>query len=399
MKKRTLILMRLMTCVTLVLAFTAGLGTGSVLATIDCDPEYVRQQGSTFIVLPTGTDDTANLQCAFDAAVEEGPGAGVRLLAGDYYTGQIVVHDFYGSFSGAGARRTAVFNLPNLYVTPVDHYLNPPSADNPWPMLFIFVGGEISISRMALRIVGEEPTQAWTIYGIDPPLHEMACAVVILGTEANAAVERVLVEGEIKEGSLFGYNLINGIFFEGWMEWLGQPSPPISGSHSVHDSTFRTHGFATPVWNLSDASVVITKNDYEGVIIAADAADLMNTSYEFSHNRVKDGPIGVDFWDLNLPEHVGSTYLVMDNMFRVEEAGVLLEQTFGDGNGCLVLGNSVQPDASLGIYLGPGTVGCSVVGGKPKPDVLDEGTNNILVDVNRVGVGAGPEIQRLLRGP
>jgi hypothetical protein len=399
MKKQTFILMKLMACLALVLAFTAGWGPGAVLATFECDPNYVTQQGSTFTVLPTGTDDTANLQCAFDAAVEAGPGAEVRLLAGNYYTAQIVVFDFYGSFAGAGAGDTAVLNLPNMPIGPGEWNLSPPSAENPYPILFYFADGDFSISQMAFRIVGDEPMQPWTVYGIDPPLRELACAVAVMGTETYADIGHVLVEGEIKEGSFFaGYNLGNGIYYEGCMEWLGQPPPPISGSFSVHDSTFRTHAFATPVDNLSDASVVITHNDYTGIFVASDGDDLVNVTYEFSHNTVEDGPIGLDLWDNYLPEHVGSTYLVTNNVFRTDWVGVMFEQTFGAGNECLILGNNVQGVADLGIYLGPATIGCTVVGGGNRTNVLDLGTDNVLVGVNNMGSGVGPEIQRLLIG-
>lgn len=111
-----------------------------------------------------------------------------------------------------------------------------------------------------------------------------------------------------------------------------------------------------------------------------------------------NGGIGLDFYNINLAEQAGTTLLIMNNVFRVQDLGVALEQTFGGGNGCLLLGNSVQPGAGLGIYLGPGTVGCSVVGGRPKTHVLDEGTNNLLVGVNSIGAGRGPEIGRVLRG-
>jgi hypothetical protein len=396
MKTQMLASLRLIACLVVALAFTAGLGPGAVLATIDCDPEYVAQQGDTFTVLPTGMDDTANLQCAFDAAVAVGQGAEVRLLAGDYHTGQIVAHNFQGSFYGVGANKTSIYNLPNLYVTPIDFHVEPPSADNPWAILFTFVGGDFAVSDLAVRIVGDEPVQGWSIYGWEP-YHEMACAVAILGLEADAEFSRVLVEGEVKEASDMGYNLINGIYYEGWMDWEGVPSPPISGSLSIRRSTFRTHAFATPVLNLEDASVIITHNDYGGIFVAADAADLMNTRYEYSHNKVHDGPIGLDLWDDFLPAFEDSEFLITNNVFRTEWFGILFEQTFGEGNQCLLLGNNVQGVAEIGIFLDTGTCGCTVVGGSNKTNVVDLGTGNVLVGVSNMGSGVGPEIQRLRR--
>jgi hypothetical protein len=189
----------------------------------------------------------------------------------------------------------------------------------------------------------------------------------------------------------------NGIYYEGWTEWLAQPSPPISGFLSIRRSTFRTHAFATPVSNLLDASVIITHNDYGGIFVAADAANLVNTRYEFSHNKVQDGPIGLDIWDDFLPTFVGSEFLITNNVFSTEWFGILFEQTFGEGNECLILGNNVQGVADIGIFLGPGTSGCTVVAGSNKTNVVDLGTDNVLVGVNNMGSGVGPEIQRLRR--
>ena len=53
-------------------------------------------------VKATSTDDTANLQCAFDLAVAAGPGQTVRLLKGTYHTGMVFVNNFHGAFTGAG---------------------------------------------------------------------------------------------------------------------------------------------------------------------------------------------------------------------------------------------------------------------------------------------------------
>jgi hypothetical protein len=392
MKQHTVLWARLTTCMALVFALAFVGGAGAATAASACDAAFVIQQGGLFTVLPTGTNDTANLQCAFDSAVAAGPGSEVRLLPGAYHTAQIVVNEFHGSFSGAGADETAVFNLPNLYVAPGDFYLTPPSAGNPWPLLFSFVGGDFSISGLAFRIVGDEPTQGWTIYGIDPPLKELACAVCILGTEAHAEISHVLVEGEIKEGSLFGYNLGNGIYFEGW---IGEPSPPISGSFSVHDSSFRSQAWPTPILNLSNASVVISHNDYEGTSFALDGGDMVNSSLEFSHNKVK-GPIGVNLYNSYIPEEVGSKFLIRNNVFDVEDVGVRLDQTFGEGNRCLLLGNNVQ-SPEVGIFLGEGISGCTVVGGGSKTNVVDLGTGNVLTGVNNMGTGVGPTIRSFMR--
>lgn len=382
--------------IVLVFVFHLAIAPGAAYASPVCNPVFVTMSGDVITVSPTGTDDTANLQCAFDVAVATGQYTNIRLVTGTYHTAQIVVNEFQGQFTGAGAEETFIVNLPNLYVVPVDYQFHPPSAENPYPFLFAFIGGDFSISGMAFRVIGDEPTQEWWLNGMGP-FHELACAISIMGTEASAEISHIVIEGEVKEGSFFGYNLGNGIYIEGWMNWMEPPSPPLSGTFSIHHSTFRTYGYGTPLWNLLNASVVVSHNVYQGIFLAMDGANLMNTDVEFSNNQVVGGAIGLDFWEDGAPEQEDSTFLIKNNLFQTELLGVAFEQTFGEGNQCLLLGNNVQNVTDLGIFLGEGIHGCTVVGGSNKTNVFDLGNGNILVGVNNMGTGVGPSISELLK--
>jgi len=352
------------------------------------------QNGGVFTIHPTEIDDTANLQCAFDEAVAYGEGAKVQLREGNFQIGQIVVNGFHGQFAGAGRDKTLVTNLPNLYVTPIDFYLEAPSADHPWPALFAFVNGDFEISDMAIHISGDNPTMGWSIYGIDPPIIEFALGIGLLGTEINARIDRISLEGVEIEDSFTGYSVINGILFEGNIG--EEPAPPNSGSIEVYDSTFKSIAFSTPVLNVTDSMIKVSHNYYENTIYAMDVADAQNSTVEFSHNRVVDAVFGFDLWNYYYPEYVGSTILVKNNIFQ-SNFGIAFEQTFGDGNECLLLGNNVQNVSEIGIFLGPGTYGCTVVGGSNKTNVLDLGTDNILTGVNNMGTGVGPTIHYFMR--
>ena len=75
--------------------FVAVLGLTTLLPTgwangqlAPCDVNRVFHFGKIWVVLPTGTDDTANLQCAFDNAATEHSST-VLLTDGTYHTGQI----------------------------------------------------------------------------------------------------------------------------------------------------------------------------------------------------------------------------------------------------------------------------------------------------------------------
>jgi hypothetical protein len=379
----------------LALILTLAAGTASALPQLACDPAYVTQAGSDITVKPTGVDDTANLQCAFDAAAAAGPGTNVRLVEDTYHTAQIVVNDFNGQFSGAGVEKTLVLPLPDLFVTQGDYPLHPPSAENRYPILFFFIDGDYSISNIAFRVVGGKPTQGWML-GEWGPFYELACIVAVMGTEAHANISHVLVEGEHMADSFFGYNLINGIFVEGWMEWMGSPTPPLAGTFRVTDSTFRKVGSGTPLFNLDGATVMISHNVYEDMFWGMDAADMVNSSLEFSHNSVTSAFLGFELYNVTIPESTGSTFLIKNNKFS-GTYGIMVNPIFGDGNRCLLLGNNVQHVSEIGVYLGEGTYGCTVVGGSNKTTVLDLGTDNVLVGVNNMGTGVGPTISGLMR--
>jgi hypothetical protein len=377
-------------CLALVLSMTfTSIPSAAASA---CNPAFVAKIGYVITVRATFVDDTANLQCAFDMAVAGRPGMTVRLLRGIYHTGQIVVNNFHGTFTGAGMRFTQLTNLPNLYVTPVDVIVNPPSASNPWPALISFVEGDVTVSNLAFQIKGENATQGWSVFG-SPPIIELSSAVLFIGGKVNARVARVLVEGEPMENSIMGYSLINGIYYE---SYYSDTLPTISGTFTVSDSIFRNVGSGTPLEGLSNASVLITRNTFKDVILSMDAADLINSRLVFSFNSV-DAQIGLDLYNAFFSETTGSSFLIKNNVFT-GSTGIAVEPVFGAGNKCMLTGNNVQNVTDVGVYLGPGTRGCMVIGDRHKTTVLDEGIDNILINVIKItGSGVGSAIQRFLK--
>jgi len=356
-----------------------GLSAGSVAlaegrgAACGCGPKVVAERGA-LVVLPTGHDDTGNLQCAIDRAGRLGVRK-VRLVEGTYYTGQIVARNFVGHLLGAGAENTVVRNLrTTLYVTPQNMYYEAPSKDNPWPSLLAFVDGRFRVSDLTIRIVGGEPTSGWSIFGLDPPIQAMAGGIMILGSRAEATIENVTIEGEKSDDWLFGYNLYNGVYFEGF---IGEVPPPLSGSFTVRHCVVRHAGSAAPVSNLADADVRIVDNRFEDVSWGAEITDMQGTRYSFLGNHVSAGMYGVDQYDMCLGPVCGvasSTLTVAGNRF--ERKGVYLEATLGSHVRCAVVANDFGAQVSPDVYLGLGTHDCLVAW---TADVVDEGTNNHIV--------------------
>ena len=101
----------------------------------------------TFYVHPSGGNDTANIQAAFNAAVKAGPGSTVQLSAGHFYTNTILVKDFHGTFRGAGEGKTFIDSLHGLGPSAAGRDPLTPAIE-PFPFLFGFEGGHVRVSDM-----------------------------------------------------------------------------------------------------------------------------------------------------------------------------------------------------------------------------------------------------------
>ena len=344
-----------------------------------CGPEVTADDGA-IRVRPTGVEDTANLQCALDAAVASGRPTAVRLAPGTFQLAQIVAKGFVGSLEGSGAGATTLTNVARpVLVTPVDMWLEDPGPSNPWPSLFAFVGGSFRVSDLTVRITGEAPTTGWSIFGIDPPVRAFGHAFVVLGERANAEFARVELEGAPAPSDLAGLNLLNGIFFEGFLGTSDQA--PISGRFLVHDCVVRQVASPVPVSNARHADVAITGNLFEGTLLGGEIADLEDVRYAFAGNRVDAAWAGVTAYDgctggSSVCGMRDATLLVAGNTLRGFD-GVEILSTFGPEMRCAVTGNTISYDAgSAAVVLGAGTTGCLVV---TAGAVADDGTGNHVI--------------------
>ncbi len=272
--------------------------------------------------------------------------------------------------------------MPNLFVKPS------PSAT--WPSIFAFWGGDFDVSGLTIQAVGTPPTTGWTpVPGLY--LEELAHAIVILGPEAHVAIHDVRVEGRAWAGGLFGTNLINGVFPEGC---LGGYASLMRGSFSVERSRFRMVADPAPLACVEEFTSRIAHNRFDQAL-GLSAADFLDSSLEWAHNRV-DSLLGVWLYDLGALPYgaIASDVLVRNNRFA-GGGGPFFEGSLGPAMSCMLLGNNTNP-AELGIYLGPGTRGCIVVGAGPHVRVVDLGTDNVIVGVNNDHEGVGREVSAIL---
>lgn len=377
------------------LTFFVSLPTYGFSQSGGCDPAYVLHAQNAWLVLPTGADDTVNLQCAFDQAVGK-RGAIVRLGRGTYHTGQVAVTGFVGSFRGVGIQNTTITSLDRtLRVAPLNFLLAPPTPENgpnPWPSIFAFVGGDITFSDFTFRMTSNAWTTGWTWDGLGITVYELAHAFVVVGpvlpdrsfTEANAAMYRVRIEGVRQEASLLGYSPITGIYFEGF---LGAPygqALPLKGRFEVHDSEFRLVAGGTNLFNLIDSHISITRNQFTNSFEGMDiGGNIVNTTYEYVDNQV----MNTDAWGVNLyGPFSSSTIRLNNNTFMTPGMGLFLDDTvaFARDTKCRLIRNHMGTVNGTNIYLGPGTSKCLVVCNAQRDTVQDLGVNNKLIGCEAV---------------
>ena len=367
------------------------------MAAVTCNSTYVKQAGPVITVLPTNADDTANLQCAFDEGSKM-QGVILQLAKGTYITDRIVANGFNGIVRGAGIDSTIIRN-PNypIYVVPDDVYMIAP--DNGWqyPFLFVFLGGDYTVTELTVSIVGDEPATDWSIFGIRDWLghgiKSLAGPFVILGSptgrgyrRADASFFHVKITGQATSDPLYGYNIYNGIFYEGF---VGPEMQPLRGRFTVANSIFDSVASSAPVSNLVDSWVSISGNTFSNVYYGSDLEDLKHTFYEFSHNKVT-GAMGLQMYDNcfgseSICGMQGSTLIVKNNRFR-GTFGVLIDATFGNQNSALVVGNNFKDVTDLAVRLGPNTSHCLVIG-TGQGTVQDLGTGNVIIGMKRAGGG------------
>ena len=195
-------------------------------------------RADTYLVAPSGVDDTAAIQAAFDAAVADGPGAVVQFTEGTFYTSNVVAYGFQGAMQGMGRDATVIEAVADFPSSP-DFAFFPPSEDNEYPMMFNFVGGEITIQDLTMAAPASPGAAHWLL-GPFGEFDQLWGMVAFQGDITPTTITRAGFEGEADEvnGGIWGSNTINGVYYLGALEALGFPAP-VGGDHSITQSYFR----------------------------------------------------------------------------------------------------------------------------------------------------------------
>jgi hypothetical protein len=332
--------------------------------------QNVTVAGNMITVTPTGTDDTVNVQSALDLA-QGLPGAVVQLARGTFYVRPVFADGLQGEIAGAGMDATVVRNPKQPFPVPSGFINTDPSRSNPWPYLLIVTGGSVKIHDLTLAGVGYPITTDWGYPGFT--ITALAGGAVVQG-HADAEFVRVKVVGQrAHKDPLAGYNLYNGIYFE------GPTATRASGSFRVHECVFRDMASWAEVAFVEDARIELADNDARGMLVGGDWAALTRSTMLVTRNVIR-AATGASVYDYSLdsPDITfdASTFSFVAN--DVVLGGPLdISATFTGGTTCQVLFNHISAPAPA-IQLGTGTSHCFVAGNFGAT-VQNDGQDNVVM--------------------
>ena len=281
------------------------------------------------VPLPNGVDDTAHIQGALDACVAYGPGCTVQLAAGTYFTKQVVIYNFQGTFKGMGMDSTIIEALPNLPVNWPDNFVascQPNLTTCLWPSLFEFVNGNISVSDLTIKATAIPPAQPFLYDGLTgTELYELLGFTGQHPTDVS--VERIRMVGlpYTASTSLTGYTSDSGIHYSGDLPRSSAPFDYyfLSGSLKVQSSFFDGL-FAAISQDAFSTSSQITiggspstgnhiENTFSGLDLEASEKSVLEISYNESSGSYA-GMWVVPNWVPFFPSSP-SSYSIHDNKF------------------------------------------------------------------------------------
>ena len=346
-----------------VLMLALGLPTASARAT--SGPTTAGPSIHTIVVKPSGSDDTANLQAAFNTCTTHGWTCTIQLVKGTYYTAQVTAYGFQGSFVGMGQGVTIVQALPLLSPTADPFWSASPGPANPWPAMFTFENGAYLVSGMTLtEPYSDAVPLGWDASPIGGPTAETALFTTMefTGLQAFVTVDHVSVLGAA--GDVLGTNIYNAITFEGSILPPGWTNPladatPISGAFSVTNSVFNSAESGPWTDTLVNAQVTVCYNVITNSVVPLGFTDASNSKLTFCGNQASNVNYGVallaeqSVYKTNLP----STVYITGNDFQVGNGANAVDVLdFGPDSGlastlsAVVSGNVLQTDTSCGCY-------------------------------------------------
>ncbi len=322
---------------------------------------YAEIDGTSYVLSPSGGDDTSTIQCALDSAISQGMPT-VRLDRGTFYTNELRTSGFNGSFTGTTRRDSRL--LINNSIADCSASTLP---------IIAFLGGNVAVKSMTIDA--------------DEPCSGEGDFIVLYFTPEScskrtlfALVDRV----DIGYGGTMSFP--KGVQMTGSVECLDQGKGPL-GTLKVNRSSFTNFfvGVHTALYGaaqvdinfnefnhvsigtlVTDASqsTTITGNTFD--YISAGVMALAGTSYSAAKNRtVVDNntfnqlypdPAAQAITIANEYKLVNHSSVITNNTLNLSRDGSRGNYQFGislaDIDGALISGNTFRGSAVRAIEIG-----------------------------------------------
>jgi hypothetical protein len=267
----------------ILMLLTLGITSGFLAIVIK--PVNTWSWSPTYVVSPSGGDDTANIQAAFDAAIATGKKSTVKLTAGQFYATNIIVQNFDGVFKGAGKDLTKIDtlrgldpNLPGIELIQTDP--EDPSTLYPFSIWFLFEDSDIKICDLSFEITALNPAEPYQAFYWE--FTDVSNVVRIAG-HSNSIFKSVGFKGY--EGNLGGCVI-------GGREQFNEPggymvsADPVYGKHKIYSCLFEDTGTSFVVAGLVDGSLRFRRNTLNNVYTGIQFIDNFGSLIECSYNEM-----------------------------------------------------------------------------------------------------------------
>ena len=226
-----------------------------------CDETYVQLDNKTLVlnVAPTGVDDTVNIQCALDTAVEAGIPT-VRLGRSTYYISNLMVENFKGSFDGRTQPTTILEVIDNSFDCSAMNDAGRESA------AIKFIKGEPRIRFMTIR--ANQPCFTGSIDSILDFTGGSAQADDCDKDVIFAVADRILIDGTSIDNGM-----VAAVTIQPEGKWLGGCKDTLLGTFKLNRSKINNTFFGLGTSLKSGAQVDINFNEFRNNIQAVSLYD------------------------------------------------------------------------------------------------------------------------------
>lgn len=283
-----------------------------------CDPAYVVNNGRVWTVFPTGSDDSENLECAFEEAVAAGSGSTVKMVAAHYFLSRPIAVLYEGdlTWKGAGKNKTVLQAGCEGVLFPLlveEGYFPEPGL----PSVFVFhqdadgwvgPGGKELTSRLSfhgfsIRLRGL--SQPWVdSFG---RTSQSRSIIDVIGridglrnfnlSRVNLTVSGVQLQAEVCDPEICGqvdWTALNGLTVGGESvttvdengALLIEYSKPIVADTRITNSLFQSIAYAVVNSDVEDSHILVNNNRFIDAGVAYFLQDADGGRVVVSNNRM-----------------------------------------------------------------------------------------------------------------